>query len=640
MTQAIRTHTSDGTKVLYDVDFALGYLDRTHVFVYLDSDEPTTQLVYTWINDTQIQLQVPPVNGTVFNIRRITPTTLVNAFADGAILREEELDESFSQSLMIAEESEDGRIAQELTLEALVEDAEEAVEAAEEAAEVAEEAARIAIASAEGATGVPLNGGVWAAGQTFTAYNQYMIHNGIPYAALATTTLPYGPVGTTPDNAFVGVYPINDHNELSNLNEGSGHDAIYRRGVTTAVALASTTASVGDTVYLSDRGNGKFNYVTGAVANGFDVLDHDTLPIQLQLIDSTPINSAHYGITWAIGGSGVDVTDALNYFFSKAVKSTVPQGDYATSSMLTVPAGCDVDLSGSNIYTTLPATTWAMLIQSFDASNRAQAHNFQLINVQTAAVAPPESEWRHGLCLGGSNGIVTNHREQNYSGLSLALGNDTVYGTTCPAVTRCYYWDIGQTNVASMYGVNLYIGIACNDNHFQTFGTFPWNGFNQSPPRPANCIYEIQNLGKANSFGGAINLEAAPSTNKVIFTTDCQNTVGESLFYCEHNASWADDVTSIFAIEEQSAGNVFVARYAGQKKFIVDDGTANQWARLADFYVNAPVENSPRGMVNLLENSDFTNGFVAPWSTFSTGVDSVATTVGGGFISGDSYTEN
>ena len=107
MTQAIRTHTSNGTKVLYDVDFDLGYLDRTHVFVYLDSDEPTTQLVYTWINDTQIQLQTAPLNGVVFNIRRITPTILVNDFSNGAILREEELDRSFTQSLMVAEETED-----------------------------------------------------------------------------------------------------------------------------------------------------------------------------------------------------------------------------------------------------------------------------------------------------------------------------------------------------------------------------------------------------------------------------------------------------------------------------------------------------------------------------------------------------
>lgn len=56
------------------------------------------------------------------------------------------------------------------------------------------------------AGGQPLNGGVWATGQTFTAYNQYMIYNNVPYKPLATTTLPYGPTGSTPDTAFVGPY--------------------------------------------------------------------------------------------------------------------------------------------------------------------------------------------------------------------------------------------------------------------------------------------------------------------------------------------------------------------------------------------------------------------------------------------------
>ena len=56
------------------------------------------------------------------------------------------------------------------------------------------------------AGGSPLNGGVWAAGQTFTAYNQFMVYNGIPYKPLTTVTLPYGPTAATPDTNFVGPY--------------------------------------------------------------------------------------------------------------------------------------------------------------------------------------------------------------------------------------------------------------------------------------------------------------------------------------------------------------------------------------------------------------------------------------------------
>ena len=212
MTQAIRTHTSNGTKVLYDVDFDLGYLDRTHVFVYLDSDEPTTQLVYTWINDTQIQLQTAPADGNVFHIQRITPTTLINDFSDGAILREEELDKSFSQSLMIGEETEDAREAQEGVLEAIAaranvseDNALVSEENAESSAASAEQSAIQAANSVAAIAPVILGDGIWGTDKTYTAYNQYLIYSGQAYSPLPSTTFPY-PCTAAPDLAFV--YPL------------------------------------------------------------------------------------------------------------------------------------------------------------------------------------------------------------------------------------------------------------------------------------------------------------------------------------------------------------------------------------------------------------------------------------------------
>jgi len=127
----------------------------------------------------------------------------------------------------------------------------------------AEQSAIDAANSAAAIVGVPLNGGVWAAGQTFTAYNQYMIYNGIPYAPLTSTTLPYGPVGATPEPAFVGPYPLNDHERLSNLNAVGGHDAIYRRK-TTAAQVASNAFSEGSLLEISDKRSSKFNVITTA----------------------------------------------------------------------------------------------------------------------------------------------------------------------------------------------------------------------------------------------------------------------------------------------------------------------------------------------------------------------------------------
>lgn len=56
------------------------------------------------------------------------------------------------------------------------------------------------------AGGDPINGGVWASGQTFTSYNQYMVYNDVPYKPLTTTSLPYGPTGVAPDSGFVGPF--------------------------------------------------------------------------------------------------------------------------------------------------------------------------------------------------------------------------------------------------------------------------------------------------------------------------------------------------------------------------------------------------------------------------------------------------
>lgn len=47
-----------------------------------------------------------------------------------------------------------------------------------------------------------INGGIWAAGQTFTAFNQYMVFGTTAYKPKVTTSLPYV-VGVSPDLSFV-----------------------------------------------------------------------------------------------------------------------------------------------------------------------------------------------------------------------------------------------------------------------------------------------------------------------------------------------------------------------------------------------------------------------------------------------------
>ncbi len=405
-------------------------------------------------------------------------------------------------------------------------------------------------------------------------------------------------------------------------------------------AKANPYAKEGDTKEISDRGHGKFEYVTGATTNPYDTFQHDTLALQLKLIDSTPINAAHYGITWAIGGAGPDVTDAMNYFLAKGTKSIVPTGDYAISSMITALRGCDVDFCGSNIYATIQDTEWAMLVQSFDASDRAQVHNFQLISVDVKSSPPAEANWKHGLCLGGSNGIASGIRIENFSGISLGLGKNSDYSTKLPATTSPFYWNIKSVNVASMYGVPIYIGVGANANTLDTVGVFAFNAYNVSPTRPPSCVYEIECHGLANTLAGTINLEGAPDTNKMRLGAGCSNLVSSGVIYMEHAVAWQEANAPQIQADSGSSGNRLRARYSGVQEFASNEGTANELIRLADASVNAKIENSPVSSKNLVTNSDFTGGFVAPWQTFSTGSVTPSLNVGGAFAFGDSYRED
>ena len=103
--------TGDGVTTVVDVTFALGYLSESYVYVYLASDEFTTQLDYTWLNASQIQLNTPVGNGIEYHVRRVVDrSNTVNDYQAGAILRERNLDDSFVQAIMILQEIADGYI--------------------------------------------------------------------------------------------------------------------------------------------------------------------------------------------------------------------------------------------------------------------------------------------------------------------------------------------------------------------------------------------------------------------------------------------------------------------------------------------------------------------------------------------------
>ncbi|QDP66036.1 MAG: putative tail fiber protein [Prokaryotic dsDNA virus sp.] len=100
---------SNGSSTIYDVTFDLGFIKKEHIYVYAEGSNYTVQLAYNWISDTRIELVAPVPAGDTFHIRRVVPRDqLTNDYEDGAILREDNLDSSFLQALMVLEELSDG----------------------------------------------------------------------------------------------------------------------------------------------------------------------------------------------------------------------------------------------------------------------------------------------------------------------------------------------------------------------------------------------------------------------------------------------------------------------------------------------------------------------------------------------------
>lgn len=117
---------------------------------------------------------------------------------------------------------------------------------------------------------VPLNGGVWAAGQTFTAYNQYMIFDGEAYSPRQETVLPYV-VGATPDLGFVYQIKLNSLQALSGLTEPSDLDLVYARAFNNVSDMVAYTGHALNQRYLTNGDNGITIYDVVSSASDVDL---------------------------------------------------------------------------------------------------------------------------------------------------------------------------------------------------------------------------------------------------------------------------------------------------------------------------------------------------------------------------------
>jgi hypothetical protein len=104
-----------GSNGPFAVNFTLGFLSRTHVTAYVEGESDTlgnqAYRVITWINDSLITVGGSPIVSPQFLIiSRDTPVNApVHDYQNGSVLEEANLDQSYLQTILVAQEMHDGK---------------------------------------------------------------------------------------------------------------------------------------------------------------------------------------------------------------------------------------------------------------------------------------------------------------------------------------------------------------------------------------------------------------------------------------------------------------------------------------------------------------------------------------------------
>lgn len=112
----------------------------------------------------------------------------------------------------------------------------------------------------------------------------------------------------------------------------------YDAHSTLAAATSDVTAQVGMVVRIEDRGDGIFDWVTGETANGFDIIAHDSLSLQLKLRTPNGFVASQCG---AVHGAS-DSAAVLSYIMTQP--KYVIDGRYSVASTLTVQNATSGDM--------------------------------------------------------------------------------------------------------------------------------------------------------------------------------------------------------------------------------------------------------------------------------------------------------
>lgn len=112
---------------------------------------------------------------------------------------------------------------------------------------------------------------------------------------------------------------------------------------TLAGAKARTDIASGSAIRITDRADGVFDYVTGETANGFDIIDHDTLPLQLKLRIEGELNIRSVGVSISETDNTAAILAAFNLM--EPVGGTIVVDDrfpYTTPITLDTSSGAHI----------------------------------------------------------------------------------------------------------------------------------------------------------------------------------------------------------------------------------------------------------------------------------------------------------
>ena len=147
----------------------------------------------------------------------------------------------------------------------------------------------------------------WNNGSPVTEFNQLV--------KFTDGTLWVAPTARTTNPILMGVTPVGDSLwAIAPVSPKSQFSADIH--MTLAEAVADTTLLEGQALRITDRDSGIFNVVSGETANGANIIDHSTLPLQLSLEVGMLVKASNWSAFDGVNDDADNLQEMLEYCYN------------------------------------------------------------------------------------------------------------------------------------------------------------------------------------------------------------------------------------------------------------------------------------------------------------------------------------